>query len=76
MQCNSIQFSSVQLKSIQFNSDQINPNPFDTIAAVAAFYGCDDCCHMNIIKEHGMGEMQAIAQIKRDIFDIDPHHLM
>jgi hypothetical protein len=44
--------------------------------AVAAFYGCDDCCHMNIIKEHGMGEMQAIAQIKRDIFDIDPHHLM
>lgn len=44
--------------------------------AVGAYYGCDDCCHMDVIKEHGMGEMQEIARIKRAIFDLDPHHLI
>ena len=44
--------------------------------AVAAYYGCDDCCHMDIIAAKGMQEMQAIAKIKRAVFDIDPHHLI
>ena len=39
-------------------------------------YGCDDCCHMDIIAAKGMQEMQAIATIKRAVFDIDPHHLI
>ena len=38
--------------------------------------GCDDCCHMDNIKQYGMGEMREIARIKRDIFDLDPHHLI
>ena len=29
--------------------------------AVGAFYGCDDCCHMDVISEYGMGEMQGTA---------------
>ena len=31
---------------------------------------------MGVIQEHGMAEMKAIASIKRDIFAIDPHHLI
>jgi hypothetical protein len=38
--------------------------------------GCDDCCHMDVISAMGMGEMRGIASVKRDIFRIDPHHLI
>jgi hypothetical protein len=44
--------------------------------AVAAFYGCDDCCHMDVIAARGMAEMQEIAKIKREIFQLDPYHLI
>ena len=44
--------------------------------AVGAFYGCDDCCHMGVISEYGMGEMKEIARIKRELFELDPHHLI
>jgi hypothetical protein len=31
---------------------------------------------MDIIAAKGMGEMVAIAEIKRKIFELDPHHLI
>jgi hypothetical protein len=43
---------------------------------LCAIDGCDDCCHMDIIAAKGMGEMVAIAEIKRKIFELDPHHLI
>ena len=31
---------------------------------------------MDVISAMGMGEMRGIASVKRDIFRIDPHHLI